>query len=101
MRPAKPLPRTRSRARYRKLAIEGAIVSCLLAFCYVRPAIWGVSSVPFLICAAVAAILAVIGVVLPDGRAHPVVVGDYEEGRRGAVPDGRADIDFDARRQRP
>jgi len=36
-----------------------------------------------------------------DGRAKPEVIGDAEEGRRGAIPDGRADIDLMPDRERP
>jgi hypothetical protein len=100
MKPGRPLPRIRSRARYRKLALEAALVSCLLAFCYAWVAVQ-VDSIPFIVCLVVAAILAAIGVALPDGPVHPEVMGDYDEGRRGAVPDGRTEIDPDARRQRP
>ena len=93
MKHANEPPETRSRARARKFALEAAVVCGLLAICYARVAVSG-HPIPLVICLAAVAILAVIGVTLPDRAIRPEVMGDYEDGRRGAVPDGRDDSDL-------
>jgi hypothetical protein len=87
MAPSNELLQSRSRAKYRKLALEAAVVCCVVAVAYARLVLF--NPVPLIICLAVAVILAVIGFVLPDRPPPSDEMRDYDEGRGGAVPDGR------------
>jgi hypothetical protein len=73
------------RSRVRKFALEAAVVCGIVAFFYLR-ATPG-TLLPAGISVAVAAVLVLIGVCLPDGPPRPREMGDYEDGPRGAVRD--------------
>jgi hypothetical protein len=74
------------RSRLRKLALEAAVVCCLVAVCYA----WASGYALALVFLGFGTVLVIIGVALRDGPPRPEVLGDYEDGRRGALPDGRA-----------
>jgi hypothetical protein len=75
------------RSRYRKLAVEAAVVCCLVALCYA----WARGYVLALGFLGAGAILALIGLALRDGPPRAEVFGDFEDGGHGAVQDGRVE----------
>jgi hypothetical protein len=85
--------------KIRKFTRETAVVALILAvfFFYAR-----INVLALISCLVVAGIVALIGEIIGGGTAGPrrsEVESDFEEGRRGALQDGRFDPDIDYRRR--
>ena len=73
------------RSGFRKLARDAAILFGLIGLIN----IWATPGtlLPAILSMAVAAVLALVAVGLPDGLPRPCEMGDYEDGDSGAVRD--------------